>query len=48
MTNASDNALPTPANPGPFGHKLRSQFLFPENYTQFNHGSFGKRLDRAA
>ncbi|KAF9374946.1 hypothetical protein CPB97_011802 [Podila verticillata] len=42
MTHTSDNApLPTPANPGPFGHKLRSQFLFPENYTQFNHGSFG-------
>ncbi|KAF9419560.1 hypothetical protein BGZ94_009371 [Podila epigama] len=33
--------LPTPANPGPFGHKLRADFLFPENYTQFNHGSFG-------
>ncbi|KAF9930114.1 hypothetical protein FBU30_000864 [Linnemannia zychae] len=33
--------LPTAANPGPFGHKLRKDFLFPENYTQFNHGSFG-------
>ncbi|KAG0018906.1 hypothetical protein BGZ81_010028 [Podila clonocystis] len=42
MTNAADSTpLPTPANPGPFGHKLRSQFLFPEDYTQFNHGSFG-------
>ncbi|KAG0018905.1 hypothetical protein BGZ81_010027 [Podila clonocystis] len=40
MTIATDS-LPTPANPGPFGHKLRSQFLFPENYTQFNHGSVG-------
>ncbi|KAF9323428.1 hypothetical protein BG006_001466 [Podila minutissima] len=42
MTNATDNTpLPTPANPGPFGHKLRSQFLFPEDFTQFNHGSYG-------
>ncbi|KAF9328029.1 hypothetical protein BGZ91_001186 [Linnemannia elongata] len=33
--------LPTAANPGPFGHQQRKNFLFPENYTQFNHGSFG-------
>ncbi|KAF9291623.1 hypothetical protein BGZ68_003239 [Mortierella alpina] len=33
--------LPTPANPGPFGHQQRKNFLFPDNYTQFNHGSFG-------
>ncbi|KAF8982687.1 hypothetical protein BGZ46_000805 [Entomortierella lignicola] len=32
--------LPTPANPGPFGHKQRKNFIFPENFTQFNHGSF--------
>ncbi|KAF9357754.1 hypothetical protein BGX26_003150 [Mortierella sp. AD094] len=39
MTSATE--LPTPANPGPFGHKQRKNFLFPENFTQFNHGSFG-------
>ncbi|CAO3563237.1 unnamed protein product [Mortierella alpina] len=33
--------LPTAANPGPFGHQQRKNFLFPDNYTQFNHGSFG-------
>ncbi|KAF9419561.1 hypothetical protein BGZ94_009372 [Podila epigama] len=33
--------LPTAENPGPFGHKLRNQFLFPEGFTQYNHGSFG-------
>ncbi|KAK3845468.1 MAG: PLP-dependent transferase [Linnemannia gamsii] len=33
--------LPTAANPGPFGHQQRKNFLFPEDYTQFNHGSFG-------
>ncbi|KAG0204526.1 hypothetical protein BGX28_003574 [Mortierella sp. GBA30] len=33
--------LPTPANPGPFGHKQRQNFLFPEKFTQFNHGSYG-------
>ncbi|KAG0271428.1 hypothetical protein BGZ95_000763 [Linnemannia exigua] len=38
MTSAE---LPTAANPGPFGHQQRKNFLFPENYTQFNHGSFG-------
>ena len=25
----------------PFGHALRSEFLFEENSTQFNHGSYG-------
>ncbi|KAF8930251.1 hypothetical protein BGZ47_000682 [Haplosporangium gracile] len=38
MINAE---IPTVANPGPFGHKQRKNFLFPENYTQLNHGSFG-------
>ncbi|KAG0054473.1 hypothetical protein BGZ83_011160 [Gryganskiella cystojenkinii] len=38
MTNPS---LPTPSNPGPFGHKQRKNFFFPEGYTQFNHGSYG-------
>ncbi|KAG0244915.1 hypothetical protein BGW41_005514 [Actinomortierella wolfii] len=33
--------LPTPSNPGPFGHVQRKNFLFPEGFTQFNHGSFG-------
>ncbi|KAG0317130.1 hypothetical protein BGZ99_006502 [Dissophora globulifera] len=33
--------LPTPANPGPFGHKQRKNFLFPDNFTQYNHGSYG-------
>ncbi|KAG0297405.1 hypothetical protein BGZ96_006585 [Linnemannia gamsii] len=33
--------LPTAANPGPFGHQQRKNFLFPENFTQFNHGSYG-------
>ncbi|KAG0265764.1 hypothetical protein BG011_004118 [Mortierella polycephala] len=33
--------LPSAANPGPFGHQQRKNFLFPENYTQFNHGSYG-------
>ncbi|KAI1318673.1 hypothetical protein EDD11_005966 [Mortierella claussenii] len=37
----SATELPTPANPGPFGHQLRKDFLFPENYTCFNHGSYG-------
>ncbi|KAF8926473.1 hypothetical protein BGZ58_011153, partial [Dissophora ornata] len=40
MTSSTTD-LPTPANPGPFGHQQRKNFLFPENYTQFNHGSFG-------
>ncbi|KAF9918902.1 hypothetical protein BX616_004411 [Lobosporangium transversale] len=40
MTQSSPE-LPTPGAPGPFGHKLRKSFLFPENFTQFNHGSFG-------
>lgn len=35
--------LPTASNPGPFGHSQRKNFLFPDNYTQFNHGSFGKK-----
>ncbi|KAG0246319.1 PLP-dependent transferase [Mortierella sp. GBAus27b] len=33
--------LPTATNPGSFGHSQRKNFVFPENYTQFNHGSFG-------
>ncbi|KAF9388127.1 hypothetical protein CPB97_001578 [Podila verticillata] len=33
--------LPTPANPGPFGHKQRKNFLFDDNFTNYNHGSYG-------
>ncbi|KAF8927950.1 pyridoxal phosphate-dependent transferase [Dissophora ornata] len=33
--------LPTPSNPGPFGHKQRKNFFFPEGKTEFNHGSYG-------
>ncbi|KAF9979979.1 hypothetical protein BGZ65_005731 [Modicella reniformis] len=33
--------LPTVTNPGPFGHQQRKNFLFPENFTQYNHGSYG-------
>ncbi|KAF9579545.1 hypothetical protein BGW38_004156, partial [Lunasporangiospora selenospora] len=40
MTN-SEQVLPTAANPGPFGHKLRESFLFPEGFTQYNQGSYG-------
>ncbi|KAF3191133.1 hypothetical protein TWF788_007315 [Orbilia oligospora] len=34
---AASNPPKTPA----FGHSLRRHFLFPENYTNLNHGSFG-------
>jgi hypothetical protein len=27
--------------PSPFGHALRSEFMFDPNTTQFNHGSYG-------
>ncbi|KAI1319360.1 hypothetical protein EDD11_004226 [Mortierella claussenii] len=37
----SSLTLPTPAKPGPFGHKQRSNFFFPEDKTEFNHGSYG-------
>ncbi|KAG0349580.1 PLP-dependent transferase [Gamsiella multidivaricata] len=33
--------LPTASNPGPFGRKQLQNFLFPEGFTQYNHGSFG-------
>ncbi|KAF9980355.1 hypothetical protein BGZ65_005196 [Modicella reniformis] len=39
MTTSS--TLPTPSNPGPFGHKQRKNFFFPEGKTEFNHGSYG-------
>ncbi|KAG0330864.1 hypothetical protein BG004_001946 [Podila humilis] len=39
-------SLPTPANPGPFGHKQRKNFLFDENYTNFNHGSYDRWVRR--
>ncbi|KAG0283080.1 hypothetical protein BGZ96_012551 [Linnemannia gamsii] len=35
------SALPTPAQPGPFGHKQRKNFFMPEGKTEFNHGSYG-------
>ncbi|KAG0227587.1 pyridoxal phosphate-dependent transferase [Mortierella sp. GBAus27b] len=37
----ANSSLPTPANPGPFGHKQRKNFFFPEGKTEFNHGSYG-------
>ncbi|KAG0254449.1 hypothetical protein BG011_005774 [Mortierella polycephala] len=37
----STHSLPTPTNPGPFGHKQRKNFFFPEGKTEFNHGSYG-------
>ncbi|KAK3810850.1 MAG: pyridoxal phosphate-dependent transferase [Benniella sp.] len=41
MTSSTSNNLPTAANPGPFGHVQRKNFVFPDNFTQYNHGSFG-------
>ncbi|KAG0356205.1 PLP-dependent transferase [Gamsiella multidivaricata] len=38
---ANSTLLPTPSNPGPFGHKQRKNFFFPEGKTEFNHGSYG-------
>ncbi|KAF9351256.1 hypothetical protein BGX34_000702 [Mortierella sp. NVP85] len=38
---ATSSSLPDPANPGPFGHKQRKNFFFPEGKTEFNHGSYG-------
>ncbi|KAG0309047.1 hypothetical protein BGZ98_005552 [Dissophora globulifera] len=38
---AAPASLPTPSNPGPFGHKQRKNFFFPEGKTEFNHGSYG-------
>ncbi|KAF9547066.1 hypothetical protein EC957_008915 [Mortierella hygrophila] len=35
------STLPTPAQPGPFGHKQRKNFFMPEGKTEFNHGSYG-------
>eukprot|EP01048_Picozoa_sp_COSAG05_P001976 COSAG05_NODE_73_length_21807_cov_283.593698_15_plen_198_part_00 len=43
-TIATDNTAPPPiqfAPPPPFGHALRSQFMFDPNTTNFNHGSYG-------
>jgi len=41
-TDMTDSPLPIPSHPGPFGHKQRKNFFFPEGFTQFNHGSYGK------
>ncbi|KAG0024275.1 hypothetical protein BGZ81_007754, partial [Podila clonocystis] len=38
--------LPTPANPGPFGHKQRKNFLFDDNFTNYNHGSYDRWVRR--
>ncbi|KAF8978455.1 hypothetical protein BGZ46_006457 [Entomortierella lignicola] len=48
MSNSLPSTLlPTPLNPGPFGHKQRKNFFFPEGKTEFNHGSYDRwvRLD---
>ncbi|KAF9985511.1 hypothetical protein BGZ75_002909 [Mortierella antarctica] len=39
MTNPS--SLPSAFHPGPFGHKQRKNFFFPQGKTEFNHGSYG-------
>ncbi|KAF9108382.1 hypothetical protein BGX29_000635 [Mortierella sp. GBA35] len=38
---APSSSLPSPAQPGPFGHKQRKNFFMPEGKTEFNHGSYG-------
>ncbi|KAF9135326.1 hypothetical protein BGW39_003433 [Mortierella sp. 14UC] len=38
---ALDSSLPSPAQPGPFGHKQRKNFFMPDGKTEFNHGSYG-------
>ncbi|KAF9431655.1 hypothetical protein BGZ76_011865 [Entomortierella beljakovae] len=45
--HSPSSSLPTPSKPGPFGHKLRKHFFFPEGKTEFNHGSYDRwvRLD---
>ncbi|KAF9168343.1 hypothetical protein BGX21_005898 [Mortierella sp. AD011] len=40
-SSSSSSLLPSPRNPGPFGHKQRKNFFFPEGRTEFNHGSYG-------
>jgi hypothetical protein len=43
-TGGADIAPPGPmplSPPKPFGHGLRSEFMFDPNTTQFNHGSYG-------
>ncbi|KAF9353494.1 hypothetical protein BGX26_008742 [Mortierella sp. AD094] len=39
--SSSSSPLPSLRNPGPFGHKQRKNFFFPEGKTEFNHGSYG-------
>ncbi|KAG0214765.1 hypothetical protein BGX28_001400 [Mortierella sp. GBA30] len=38
---ADSSSLPSASNPGPFGHKQRKNFFFPQGKTEFNHGSYG-------
>ena len=39
-------AAPHLAAPSPFGHGLRSEFMFDPNTTNFNHGSYGGAAGR--